>query len=71
MKWLHIVSFILLIVGGLNWGASALFDWTVEAVVGMDVARIVYILVGLAAVYEGVTHAGRCKDCSAMSGGMR
>jgi len=30
-------------------------------------ATVVYVLVGLSAIYEVATHAGRCKEC--MPGG--
>lgn len=64
MKSIHIVAFILLIIGGLNWGAVAIFSWGIGDVLGDSVSRIVYILVGLAAVYELFTHKSSCKTCS-------
>lgn len=59
MKKLDIISAALLIIGGLNWGlvAVARFD-LVAAIFGLDfgetnvITRIVYGLVGLAAVYQ-------------------
>lgn len=63
MKWLHMVSFILLVVGGLNWLLVA-FGYNVVELLGSAVAQVVYILVGLAAVYELITHRGNCKMCS-------
>ena len=68
MKSLHMVAFILLIVGGLNWGLSAAFGWNVVDMLlgaGSSVSKVVYILVGLAAVYELVSHKGMCKACKA------
>lgn len=62
MKWLHLVSFILLVVGGLNWLLVA-FGYNVVALLGSSVEQIVYILVGLAAVYEVVTHKSNCREC--------
>lgn len=63
---MHMVSFVLLIIGGLNWLLFGIFqsdlgDW----LGGMDniVWRIIYILVGLAAIYELFTHKSKCKDC--------
>lgn len=66
MKGLHTVAFILLIIGGLNWGLAAIGFNVVNMLVGSwpAVELIVYILVGLAAVYEAVTHRKNCKDCS-------
>lgn len=65
MKSLHIVAFVLLVVGGLNWLLTA-FGWNiVNMVVGAwPVAeQAVYILVGLAAIYEIVTHKKNCMAC--------
>ena len=75
---MHTVSFILLIVGGLNWLLFGLFGTEVGSWIGgmMSMqAKIVYILVGLAALYELFTHKQRCKMCdkgmSGMGGGMK
>ncbi len=61
------VAFILLVVGGLNWLLYA-FGYNLVSMIlgGMPmVERVVYILVGLSALYEVLTHKGRCKDCVA------
>lgn len=62
---LHMVAFILLIVGGLNWGLTAIGFNVVNMIVGSwpIVEQIIYILVGVAAIYEVVTHKQNCKDC--------
>ena len=68
MKYLHKIAFLLVIVGGLNWLLLGLFDWEVGSLLGgmsSIYAKVVYILVGLSAVYEVATHAGRCKECKA------
>lgn len=62
------VAFILLVVGGLNWLLVALFELNlVEALVGSwpMVAKLVYVLVGLSAIYELIGHKGRCAQCQA------
>ena len=67
MKALHYISFILLVVGGLNWLVLALFNWEVGSLFGgMDatVSKVIYVLVGLAAVYEAATHGKRCRQCN-------
>ncbi len=55
MKTLDVVSRILLVVGGLNWGlvGAAKFD-LVAAVFGAGsmLANIVYVVVGLAAIVQ-------------------
>lgn len=66
MKTIHVISFILLIVGGLNWLLVGLFQWDISALLGgMDsmLARTIYVLVGVAAVIEAVTHKSACKHC--------
>jgi hypothetical protein len=59
MKKIDIVSAALLIVGGLNWGLVAVANFDLVATIfGLDfgqtnaATRIVYGLVGLAAVYQ-------------------
>ena len=55
MKPLNLLTLILLIVGGANWGLVALFDFDLVAAIfgdGSALARIVYGLVGLSAVWQ-------------------
>ncbi len=66
MKLLHQVSYVLLWVGGINWGLVGLFKYNlVESLLGSvtGAATLVYVLVGLAAVYTLVTHKNYCKIC--------
>jgi uncharacterized membrane protein YuzA (DUF378 family) len=65
MKYLHMIAFILVIVGGLNWLAVAFNYNVVDMIFGMgsQVSKIVYILVGLSAIYEVVTHKKNCRKC--------
>jgi uncharacterized protein len=66
LKLLHIIAFILLVVGGLNWGLVGAFDFNlVDKLLGSMPAleRIVYILVGLSAILEAVTHGKTCSYC--------
>ncbi|MEK7582726.1 MAG: DUF378 domain-containing protein [Patescibacteria group bacterium] len=54
MKNLGILAWILVVVGGLNWGLIGFFDYNlVDSIFGSGstIARVVYILVGLSAVY--------------------
>ena len=64
MKGLHMVTFILLVVGGLNWGLSA-FGWNVvEMIFGAGtLTMVIYVLVGLSALYEIATHKQNCRMC--------
>lgn len=62
MKKLHKIAFILLIIGGLNWGLEA-FGWGIGNFVPSSVAMLVYILVGLSALLEVFGHKSMCKAC--------
>jgi hypothetical protein len=67
MKALHMIAFVLLVVGGLNWGLVGLFSYNlVESILGMGsgVTMLVYVLVGISALYIALTHMGDCKVCS-------
>ncbi len=70
MKVLHIVAFILLVVGGLNWLLVG-FGWNlVDAIFGVGslLSRIIYVIVGLAALLELFTHRKNCKACTTPAG---
>lgn len=69
MKGLHMVAFILLVIGGLLWGIWGLSGWEIGSVLGESVAKIVYVLVGLSAILEVLTHKKNCKGCDGGSGG--
>lgn len=67
MKHLHKVTFILLVLGGLNWGLVGFFDYNlVAALLGQwpTVEQIVYVLVGLSALYELMSHPKSCRACT-------
>ena len=67
MKWLHMVAFLLLVVGGINWGLVGLMQWNLVETIFASMPGLVtwvYILVGLSAVYIAATHMGDCKVCS-------
>jgi len=57
MKALNATALVLIIVGGLNWGLVGLFDFNlVSAIFGVDtwLTNLVYILVGISAIYAFV-----------------
>ena len=63
---LHTITFTLLVIGGLNWLLQGIFQWEVGSLFGGSdaiVSRVIYILVGLSAVYEAAAHGKRCKEC--------
>jgi len=66
---LHKIAFILLVIGGLNWLLVGLVSgWDLANYLGMTVARIVYILVGLSALIELFGHKRNCKACMMKNG---
>jgi uncharacterized membrane protein YuzA (DUF378 family) len=67
MKALHMLTYLLLFVGGLNWGLVGLFNFNlVNSLLGTwpSVEKIVYVLVGVATVYIIATHRTDCKVCA-------
>ena len=55
MKALNIVTLILIIIGGINWGLIGLFDWNlVHALFAFSLIleKIVYIVVGLSGLWQ-------------------
>ena len=67
MKILHISAVTLVLVGALNWGLIGLFGFNlVSAIFGgwPGVERLIYVLVGLAAVWKILAHKKYCKMCS-------
>ena len=64
MKALSILTLVLLIVGGLNWGLVGAFGFDLVAAIlgeGSALSRIVYLLVGASAIHQ----ASRMRHMSA------
>lgn len=62
--WLHKVAFVLLFIGGLNWGLVGAFNWNlVEVLLGQwpVLLMVVYVLVGVSALVS--LFACHCKAC--------
>jgi uncharacterized membrane protein YuzA (DUF378 family) len=72
MKALHMIAWILVIIGGLNWllvGLGGFFggNWNVVNLIFGSIPwleSLVYVLVGLSAVYELFTHRKNCRACT-------
>jgi len=65
-KMLHMATYLLVIVGALNWGFVGLLNLNlVSLLLGTwpTLETLVYIVVGLSAVYELAVHMGYCKIC--------
>ena len=55
MKWLDILTTLLLVIGGLGWGLGGLFgiEMMTSAMGSLGVfGRVLYLFIGLSAVYE-------------------
>ena len=58
MKQLNVLTLILIVVGGLNWGLVGIANFDLVATIfgdGSALARIVYSLVGISAIYQLTT----------------
>ena len=58
MNAVDYVAFVLVVVGGLNWGLVGAFEFNLVDTLfgeGSALSRVVYVLVGLAAVYLAVS----------------
>ena len=58
MRALKIISYILVIIGAVNWGLVGLFNFDLVALIFGDMsllARIVYIAVGVSAIVSIAT----------------
>lgn len=66
---MHKFTYVLVIVGALNWLLVGLFNWDIGSLFAGGqtnwIPRIIYILVGLSGLYEMFTHKSKCKDCEA------
>ncbi len=66
MKSTHCLASTLVIIGGLNWLLVGLLSWDIGVIFGGPTAfisRVIYILVGLSAIYLIATHKKDCKCC--------
>jgi uncharacterized protein len=58
MKPLDVVAAVLLVVGGLNWGMVGVANFDLVATLfgpGAILAKVVYTLVGVSAVYQALS----------------
>ena len=57
MKTLDTILAVLLVIGGLNWGLVGLFSFDLVKTILGDMtllSRVVYMLVGVSAVYQAL-----------------
>ncbi|MDZ4690268.1 DUF378 domain-containing protein [Terricaulis sp.] len=65
MKAINLITLLLIIIGGINWGLEALGYNLVEALFGADtgVAKIIYGLVGLSALWQLTPFVKALRTC--------
>jgi len=66
MKALHIVTFLLLVIGWLNWWLVGVFGFNLVSFLLGDfsmLSRVVYSLVWFSAIVELFMHPKFCKMC--------
>jgi uncharacterized membrane protein YuzA (DUF378 family) len=77
-KWIHSIAFVLVIIGGINWGLFGIIP-VAAGQDGFDLVQIlldnlpgaatleeiVYIAIAASAIYLAYTHSKECKVCSA------
>lgn len=70
MKFLHGLTYVLLIIGGLNWGLYAINPnyELVHFLKAVWLVNLVYYLVALSALYHIFTHKAYCKNCETKPG---
>jgi uncharacterized membrane protein YuzA (DUF378 family) len=64
---LHKTTFLLLVLGGINWFLVGAFEWDLGQLLGGQeavISRALYVLVGLSAIYELVSHKQNCRVCN-------
>jgi uncharacterized membrane protein YuzA (DUF378 family) len=67
MKVLDIIAWILLIIGGLNWGTIGLMHIDfVSMIFGADtgLTRLIFVLVGVSAIYAICRWKCKCSSSS-------
>ena len=64
---IHTITFILLIIGGLNWGPEVL-GYGIGNYLPSGLTTVIYILVGLSALYEVFNHKTLCRNCAPQGG---
>ncbi|HLA49545.1 MAG TPA: DUF378 domain-containing protein [Candidatus Saccharimonadales bacterium] len=52
MNALDKTAYVLVVIGGLNWGLIGFFEWSfVDEIFSTGLARVIYAVVGVAALY--------------------
>ncbi len=65
-KTVHTLAFIVMAIGGLNWLLVGVADLDLVATLfgaGSMLAKVVYILVGIATIVAILTHKKTCTEC--------
>lgn len=65
MKFLHYLAYVLLWVGGINWGLIGFFGYNLVESLGLSsgLVSFVYDIVGISTLYILLTHKKDCLIC--------
>ena len=66
MRILNLIAYILLIIGGINWGLIGLFDFNLVTFITQGenmVSRVIYTLVGICAIINILIFFFRLGPC--------
>jgi uncharacterized membrane protein YuzA (DUF378 family) len=61
---LHMITFVLMVIGSLNWVLYGFVGWHLGYLLG-NLDWLLYGAIGAAAVYEIMTHKTHCTMCGA------
>ena len=59
---LHKITYLLLVLGGLNWLLEAL-GYGIGQYMPESIAMLLYVIIGLSAVYSVLSHKKVCLEC--------
>lgn len=68
-KFLEYASYILVLIGAINWGLVGIFEYDLVASLFGDMSllsRLIYTIVGLSAIISAITTYISCKNKSYM-----
>ena len=71
MKTINVIVALLVVIGGLNWGLVGLFGFNLVAFLFVHVPlveRLIYVLVGLSALYQLIQYKKIFSCCSGGGG---
>lgn len=68
-KFLEYASYIIVLIGAINWGLVGIFEFDLVAFLFGEMTvltRVIYAIVGLSAIFSAITAYISCKNKSYM-----